>query len=155
DDYDATKVNPKLAADQKALLTSGYKGGSGGDAVARKSGQQAGGRWADDLLNNISDSTGTTYSTQKLEGGTTVNDAIKSIDSGMSKGQPVPIVIGDGAGSKYAHYVLVTGMDKGPPKRYTIHDPGSGKTEIRTEDQITKGNINLGGGWNKLSAVEV
>jgi hypothetical protein len=157
DNADATKVNPKLAQEQKDLLTSKYKGGAGGDATPRNDTGSPTGRWADDLLNNVSDSTGTTYSTQKLGGSTTVNDAIKSIDAGMSKGQPVPIVVGDGGSNVYAHYVLVTGMDPGPPKRYTIHDPGSGTTQVRTEAQIKNGSLQIGGatGWNVISAVEV
>jgi hypothetical protein len=156
DDSDATKVNPKLAEDQRKMLTSSYKGKastdkSGGVAVARgAAGGQ--GRWADDLLNNVSDSTGVSYTTKKLGGGTTVDDAIKSIDSGVSKGQPVPIIIGSGP-TAYNHYVVVTGMEKGPPKSYTIHDPGSGKTVVRTEAQLKGGAINLSG-WNQISAFE-
>ena len=159
DEYDGTKTNPKLAKDQKAMLTSDYKGGvagagtSGGDAVARKSGQAAGGRWADDLLNNNSDTTGITYSTKQIGGTTTVSDAVTSIDAGTSKGQPVPIVIGDGAGSPTAHYVLVTGSDPGPPKRYTIHDPASGTSVVRTENDLKNGTINLAG-WNQIGAYE-
>jgi hypothetical protein len=154
DDLDATKTNPKLAEEQKKMLTSQYKGGKGGDAQARKSGVAADGRWADDLLNNNSDVTGVTYSTKTIGAGTTVDDAIKSIDAGTSKGQPVPIVIGDGGANSTAHYVLVTGQDPGPPKRYTIHDPDSGKTEVRTEAQIKSGAINMGGGWNQIGAYE-
>ncbi len=46
----------------------------------------------------------------------------------------MPIVIGDGAG-QYNHYVLVTGLQPGPPKTYTIHDPYVGVTVTRTEDR--------------------
>ncbi len=156
DDSNATKLNPNLAEDQRKMLTSAYTGKAttykgGGVAVARgaKGGQ---GRWADDLLNNASDSTGINYTTKKIGAGTTVNDAVKAIDAGASKGEPVPLVIGDGP-SAYNHYVVVTGMDKGPPKTYTIHDPGSGTTVVRTEDQLKKGAINLSG-WNQISAFE-
>jgi hypothetical protein len=156
DNTNATKDNPNLAEDQRKMLTSPYKGKAttytgGGVAVARgaKGGQ---GRWADDLLNNVSDSTGITYTTKKIGSGTSVNDAIKSIDSGASKGQPVPIVIGNSS-TDYRHYVVVTGMDKGPPKTYTIHDPGSGATVVRTEDQIKTGAINLSGS-NQIAAFE-
>jgi predicted nucleic acid-binding Zn-ribbon protein len=151
DNADGTKKNPKLAADQKAMLTSGYKGGSGGAAVARSSGGGQG-RWADDLLNNMSDTTGVTYTTKKIDATTKVDDAVKAIDTGVGKGQPVPIVIGNSSTS-YTHYVLVTGMDQGPPKRYTIHDPWSGDTLVRTEAQIKAGTLNIAGS-NQISAFE-
>jgi hypothetical protein len=151
DDTDGTKMNPKLAAEQKAGLESDYKGsvagGSGGVAAPRTGGGS--GRWADDLLNNQSDSTGISYSTKKDPA---ISDAMKTIDSGVGKGQPVPIVIGKSAGD-YRHYVVVTGMTKGPPKQYTIHDPGSGKTVVRTEAEMSGGALNLSGA-NQITAIE-
>jgi hypothetical protein len=156
DNADATAKNPKLAQEQKDMLTSNYTGArgpmSGGGAVPR-SGPAAAGRWNDDLLNNNSDSTGITYAPKDVGAGMSVNDAIGKIDSGTGRGQPVPIVIGDNGANKNAHYVLVTGMGKGPPKQYTIHDPGSGQTVVRTEDDIKNGKINLSG-WNHLSTIE-
>jgi hypothetical protein len=71
----------------------------------------------------------------------------------MDKGEPVPIVIGDGGKNANAHYVLITGMDKGPPKSYSIHDPWSGETVVRSEDEIKQGKLNIAG-WNKLAAIE-
>jgi hypothetical protein len=150
DNADGKKLNPKLAAEQKALLESDYKGQGGGVAANRSS--SGTGRWADDLLNNVSDSTGTSYTTQKMGGSNTVTTAMKSIDDGVSKGQPVPIVIGNSP-SNYQHYVLVTGMEQGPPKRYTIHDPWSGTTVVRTDAQITSGAINIAN-CNQISAIE-
>jgi hypothetical protein len=156
DDADAMAKNPKLAKEQKDMLTSNYTGArgpmSGGGAVAR-SGPAAAGRWNDDLLNNNSDTTGITYAPKDVGAGMSVDDAIGKIDSGTGRGQPVPIVIGDNGANKNAHYVLVTGMGKGPPKQYTIHDPGSGQTVVRTEDDIKNGKINLSG-WNHLSTIE-
>ncbi len=157
DNADATKKNPKLAEEQKAMLESAYAGKAGttgkkGEATNRGDSKKAAGRWADDLLNNASDTTGVTYTTKKMGGGTTVSDAIKSIDGGVSKGQPVPIVIGNSPTS-YTHYVVVTGMDPGPPKRYTIHNPGDGTTSVVTEAQITSGTMGLSGG-NQISAFE-
>lgn len=151
DNTDGTKMNPKLAAEQKAGLESDYKGGiaGAGKGVATPRTGGGSGRWADDLLNNQSDSTGVSYKTQQDP---PVADAMKSIDSGVGKGQPVPIVIGNSAGD-YRHYVVVTGMTKGPPKQYTIHDPGSGKTVVRTEAQITGGALNLSGA-NRITAIE-
>jgi hypothetical protein len=154
DNTSGTKVNPNLAADQKAMLESQYKGsvsgGSAGQAAPRSGGGS--GRWADDLLNNNSDSTGISYSTKQLGGTTTVATAMTTIDNGVSKGQPVPIVIGNSS-SDYRHYVLVTGSDVGPPKSYTIHDPASGTTVVRTEAQLKNGTLNIAGS-NQISAYE-
>ena len=151
DNTDATKMNPKLAAEQKSGLESDYKGsvagGKKGVAAPRTGGGS--GRWADDLLNNQSDTTGITYNTQQNP---PIADAVKAIDSGVGKGQPVPIVIGNAA-SDFRHYVVVTGMTKGPPKQYTIHDPGSGKTVVRSEAQLSGGALNLSGA-NRITAIE-
>ena len=146
-----TASNAKLAAEQKAGLESNYAGGvaSGQKGVATPFGSGGAGRWADDLLNNQSDTTGITYATQKDP---PIPSAMATIESGVSKGQPVPIVIGNSAGN-YQHYVVVTGMTKGPPKQYTIHDPGSGKTVVRTEAQITGGAINLSNS-NQITGIE-
>ena len=150
------KKNPKLAADQKAMLESSYSGSlgkmSGGTAKPRSTAGT--GRWADDLLNKNSDSTGVTYSTKILGGSTNVATAMTAIDNGLSKGQPVPIVIGDGtAKNSTAHYVLVTGSDQGTPKSYTIHDPWTGTTVVRTEAQLKNGTLNIAG-WNQIGAYE-
>jgi hypothetical protein len=153
DDSHPTRLNPHLAEEQRAMLTSPYKGGVGGVAVAR---DQAGGqgRWADDLFNRTSDATGIHYTTKKIQAGeTTVDASMRTIDRAMDRGEPVPIVIGDGGRNAYAHYVLVTGREDGPTKSYSIHDPWSGNTVARTEQQIRGGNINIAG-WNQLGAVE-
>jgi hypothetical protein len=154
DNTDGMKTNPKLAQEQSDMLTSAYTGsvagGTAGVAAPRSGGGS--GRWADDLLNNVSDTTGVKYTTKQLGGTTTVNTAMTAIDNGVSKGQPVPIVIGNSSTS-YTHYVLVTGSDAGPPKKYTIHDPWSGTTVVRTEDELKTGKINLAGS-NQISAYE-
>jgi hypothetical protein len=156
DDADGKKINPKLAAEQEKMLESKYDGTlgkmSGGTAVNRDGKTAGGGRWADDLLNSNSDTTGVTYTTKQMGGTTTVNTALTAIDKGVSKGQPVPIVIGNSP-TNYQHYVLVTGSDQGPPKTYTIHDPWSGTTVTRTEAQIKNGTLNIAGS-NQVSAYE-
>lgn len=145
DNSDGNKVNPKLAKEQKDMLESSYKGGSGGKAYDRNSSKDSG-RWADDLENNMSDSTGVKY-TQKLvdDAGTyKVDDAMKDVDAGLKKGHPVPLVVGQ-SNQHYQHYVLVTGKDKGPPETWTIHDPWDGVTVKRTTQDIKDGKINLAG----------
>jgi hypothetical protein len=77
---------------------------------------------------------------------------MKSINSGVGKWQPVPIVIGNSAGD-YCHHVVVIGMAKGPPKQPTIHDPGSGETVVRTEADLTQGALNLSNA-NQVTAIE-
>src|SRR5262249_25493991 len=156
DNADPKKLNPKMADEQKKMLTSSYSGSqgsmSGGEATARSDTAKRKGRWADDLLNSNSDTTGVTYSTKKLGGTTTTATAVTPIDNGVSKGMPVPIVIGNGP-QQYAHYVLITGMDPGPPKRYTVHNPGDGTTSVVTAAQISSGSMGLAGG-NQITAYE-
>jgi len=153
DNADATKQNPNLAAEQKGMLESEYSGDASGKhtGVAANRGEAAkgGGRWASDKFNELSPQTGVTYSTDKDP---TPKQAIKEIDKGADQGVPVPIVIGNGAG-QYTHYVLVTGKEDGPPKTYTIHDPWSGQTVSRTEDDIKNGTLNIAGS-NQITAVE-
>jgi hypothetical protein len=160
DNTDGTKVNTKLAEEQKAMLETKYAGsvkgavGYAGKAVARD-GQGGAGRWADDLLNARSKTTGLKYSTTSLSAKDYPMDkALKDLDSALSKGRPVPLVIGDGGASANAHYVLATQMDEGPPKQYTIHDPWDGITVTRSAEDLSKGKINLAG-WNQLSSMEL
>lgn len=153
DDSDATKDNPNLAAEQKKMLESEYTGPASGKhkgvAANRGEASSGSGRWGSDFFNDPAEQTGVTYVTKKDPSN---SDALKAIDGGVSQGVPVPIVIGNGPG-QYTHYVLVTGEDDGPPKTYTIHDPYSGKTFTRTEDDIKKGKIDIAGS-NRITAVE-
>jgi hypothetical protein len=158
-DSGPTKGNRKLAAEQKAMLETPYAGkvagaaGIAGKAVARDQGGGAG-RWADDLLNARSATTGLTYTTKLLGGAYTLDKATRELDQALTKGQPVPIVIGDGGANANAHYVLVTQMDEGPPKEYTIHDPWDGITVTRSANDLAQGKVNLAG-WNQVSAMEI
>ncbi|HEX5328065.1 MAG TPA: hypothetical protein VFW75_15470 [Acetobacteraceae bacterium] len=156
DDSDATKDNPNLAADQKAKLTSTYHGDAAPDhsgvAANRDDGAHGSGRWANDLLNNMSDVTGVKYDTKKVGDGATTDDAMKTIDGNTATGTPVPLVIGNGQG-QYTHYVLVTASDPGPPKQYSIHDPWTGTTVIRSEDQLKNGKLDIAGS-NQITAFE-
>ena len=159
DDFDANKVNPKLAAEQKEMLETKYAGGVAGSAgftgkaVARK-GKGGVGRWADDLLNARSATTGLKYNTKFLDATYTVDKATKDLDKALARGNPVPIVIGDGGAAATAHYVLITQMEEGPPKEYTIHDPWDGITVNRSAEDLVNGKINLAG-WNKMASMEL
>jgi hypothetical protein len=145
DDDHARKLNPNMADDQRAVLTSTVNGQQG-IAVARN---QSGGKgmWIDPALNAVSASTGLTYSQMAV--GTAVGQSsqaasIAKIADAAAKGRPVPILIGPPTGDQL-HYVLVTATDAGPPRLFTMHDPWDGKTVIRTEAQITGGQIDLAG----------
>lgn len=151
DGTDATKQNPKLAAEQQTLLTSEYSGSAAGrhSGVAVGRDQLGGsGRWGDDLFNRQKGSTGVQYTNEKAPANPTAR-----IDEGLKTGAPVPIVIGNGA-DQYTHYVLVTGSQPGPPAVYIIHDPWSGKSVQRSADDIKNGRIDLAGS-NQVTAIDV
>ncbi|MEO0482589.1 MAG: papain-like cysteine protease family protein [Planctomycetota bacterium] len=144
DDADGDKKNKKLADEQKKWLESKTGGtGHAGTAVDRGAAGGAG-RWAEDLMNNMSDVTGVEYSNKLVDGSTyKIADAIADIDKGLKAGHPVPIVIGKRQGD-YQHYVLVTGFSE-DKKGWEIHDPWSADTVIRSLDDIKANKINLAG----------
>ena len=153
DETSGTKLNKSLGQEQKKLLESKNPDGSkGGDAVARGSGIAADGRWNTDLLNNIQKSTGLSYERKRVGVDETMDQSVTSINDGLAKGAPVPIVIGDGGKNATAHYVVIVASDPGPPRYYSIHDPASGDTVVRSEDQLRKGNLDMG--WTKLYSIE-
>jgi hypothetical protein len=152
DGNDPTKFNPNLAEEQRRMLTSTYHGPTSADHAGTAVGRdQAGGsgRWADDLFNQNSSATGVTYATSLDPSGA---QAVNMVDQGLQTGAPVPIVIGNGPG-QYTHYVMVLSSDPGPPKTYLIHDPWSGQTVTRTEDQMRNGTLDIAGS-NQVTAVE-
>jgi hypothetical protein len=160
DNADATKINPKLAEEQRKALESDYKGGVSGGGKGKavsmdehKKNATGRGRWNDDLLNNMSDSTGVEYSNKKVDGATyKVDDAMKDVEKAAKSGHPVPIVVG-GSSNDFAHYVVVTKVDPGPPKTWTIHDVGSGKTFTKNADDIKNNNMGIGT-YNQITALE-
>ena len=107
----------------------------------------------------MKDITGVKYENKKIgEGGLTVDKAVDDIKANVEKKIPVPIVVG-ASEANYAHYVIVTATDPGPPRKFTIHDPANGTTETRTEEELKGGKIDIAGpekgkGYMKLSAYE-
>lgn len=153
DETSGTKLNKSLGKEQKKLLESRNEDGSkGGQAVARGSGIEARGRWNTDLLNKIEKSTGVSYDRKVVGEDETMDETVTSINDGLSKGAPVPIVVGDGGDNATAHYVVIMATDPGPPRYYSIHDPASGDTVVRSEDQLRNGNLDLG--WTTLYSIE-
>lgn len=159
DESDATSTNPDLAEEQRAMLESPYGGthfgahtGVASDVNDPASGA---GRWADDLLNSHSDSTGLGFAPQTVGAGMDISvaDAITAIDAGLGSGMPVPIVVGSGVGVT-AHYVIITHVNEVAGVRtYTIHNPGDGKTTQVALSDLQNGNMNLSG-WTTLTAIE-
>jgi hypothetical protein len=144
DDKDGSKTNPNLAADQSAILMEG-----GGTVTDRDT--KGGGMWITDDLNKVAATTGLTYDTKKIGEGATLEEGITAINEATAKGAPVPIVIGNGS-QDYAHYVLITASDPGPPRYYKIHDPWSGETVTRSEKQLRGGQLDIAGGLNDLES---
>ncbi len=144
DNTDSEKLNKDLADDQKAILT-------GGGGVATNRNTKGRGMWVTDPLNKISASTGLSYENKTIPDGGTVEDGIATLNDATMKGEPVPIVIGNGS-KDFAHYVLVTASDPGPPRYYKIHDPWSGETVTRSEKQMRDGELDIAGGLNQLEA---
>ena len=147
DNADATKLNPKLAEDQKQMLQGG-----GGVATSRDDPEGKGaGLVFKTLLNKQTDSTGLVYDSKVLGSDVAVGDALNTMEDGVKKGVPVPITVGDSA-HPYAHAALVVAVDDGPPRTFTIHDPYYGKTDTFTEDQIKNDQVSVGG-WNHVGVV--
>ncbi len=157
DDSNAMALNPKMAADQKAMLETRYADGTEGGRAHNRGGPDPNqrGRWNTDLLNKNKASTGLTFTHKAVGTDVTVDQVVDELTADVQKGLPVPLVIGDGSPEHTnAHYVLVLATAAGPPRFFAIHDPASGDTEIRSEADMRSGNINLGGGWNKIGSYE-
>lgn len=154
DNADGAGLNPNMAAEQKAWLESNNPDGSaGGQARDRGDRTAARGRWNTDLLNNQKGSTGLDYTRRMLTDDKSKAKGIKDMNAALDKKMPVPIVVGDGGAHAHAHYVVITASDPGPPRYYSIHDPATGDTVVRSEEQLKGGN--LGVSWNKISAIEL
>ena len=55
-------------------------------------------------------------------------------------------------GDNGGHIVMMTGIDDGPPRRYSFHDPWDGKTLVFTDKQISSNNIDIAG-WKKMTHI--
>jgi hypothetical protein len=151
DDDNARKLNPKMAADQKTVLTSDVLG-QRGVAVNR---DQSGGKgmWIGPALDSVQASTGLVYSQEPVPAGAAMSASVSKMAAAVAKGEPVPILIGAATGNQL-HYVLLTATEPGPPRLFVVHDPWDGKTVMRTEEQIKGGKIDLAG-WNVIRYVEM
>ena len=142
DDDDATKLNPALAEEQRKMLEA-----HGGVAVARDA-TGGDGMATVDGLNEQSATTGLDFTATVI---TTANidAALTEVDTAVASGLPVPLALGDDTGG---HAVLVTGVDPGPPRRYSIHDPYNGEIVVVTDKQLKDGDFNIAN-WTRLKKV--
>ncbi len=107
------------------------------------------GRTGVDLLNKNQASTGLKYE-QVLVNDSTREAAVNDITAELMLGRPVPLTVGSFEGQT-AHYVLALGIVPGNPKSIIIHDPGTGTTVMRTEDQLKNNQMDLPSTWGRLT----
>ena len=149
DDKSPNAANPQMAADQKNMLVSG-----GGTPASRDKAAQGAGMWGTPFnygLDQAGKSSNVSFDGKLVGPGYTPDNALQDMDGPLKGGVPVPIVVGSDT-SNDSHAALVTAVDDGPPRSYSIHDPYAGKTMVVTEDQFKNGTLNVAG-WPKLKAV--
>jgi hypothetical protein len=147
DNTEATKINPKMAEEQRAELE-----GHGGVAASRSK-DTGKGMGLKGILGEQKDKTGLQFENIDLEAGDLDAQMTKGLDEAqksLKAGLPVPVRVGNGGAG--GHFVLMTGVDDGPPRRYSFHDPWEGKTDIFSEEQIKSGKLNIAG-WTNLTDV--
>jgi hypothetical protein len=117
-------------------------GAQGGLAVPR--GATGGrGRFIEDII-SAQRSIGLTYNLRTIQGTYTIDKAVRELDAALPRGLPVPLVVRSQANT--THYVLAIAHWKMKGQKvYTIHDPGQGKTVIRTEKQLRSNQLSLSG----------
>lgn len=148
DDDDPTAINKKMAAEQKAILESHE-----GVAKPRDEDKAEGGEGMklSGALNETSDTTGLKFDTTSVSEDEDLGKGLDSASDALKGGLPVPCrVSSDGADG--GHAVLLTGVDPGPPRRFSFHDPWEGQTVVFTEEQIKKHEIDIAG-WSKLTHI--
>ncbi len=148
DDDDGKKLNARMAAEQKAILES-----HGGTAAPRDGEKAAAGQGMgmSDTLNETTDATGLEFEMEPVKDEAAMTKGLDDAAAALKGGLPVPIRVG-GDDPDAGHAVLMTGVDAGPPRRFSFHDPWEGETLIFTEDQIKKNDINIAG-WKKLTII--
>ncbi|ADB14843.1 hypothetical protein Psta_0147 [Pirellula staleyi DSM 6068] len=146
----AEKFSPDVL---KAWFDKDVKGkrSSAGVAVhiGNPSPEHGRGRTGVDLLNKNQASTGLKYE-QVLVNDSTREAAVNDITAELMLGRPVPLTVGSFEGQT-AHYVLALGIVPGNPKSIIIHDPGTGTTVMRTEDQLKNNQMDLPSTWGRLT----
>jgi len=140
---DGLKLNKKMAEEQKTMLE-----GHGGIAASRDkdTGQ---GMVLDGLLNEQTGKIGVKFNCESTAGDKAMGAALDDAEKALKGGLPVPVRVG---GDNGGHFVLMTGIEPGPPRRYSFHDPWEGKTLVFTDEQIKTNKINIAG-WTKMTHI--
>jgi hypothetical protein len=121
----------------------------GGIAVSRSNETDGQGMVLDGLLNEQTGKIGVKFNIESASGDTAMGKALDDAEKALKGGLPVPVRVGGDSGG---HFVLMTGVDAGPPRRYSFHDPWDGKTLVFTDEQIKTNNINIAG-WTKMTHI--
>ncbi len=143
---DGEAMDPKMAEEQRAMLEDR----GGGVAVSRDQHEGTGkGMNITNLLGDQTPKIGLKFSLEGTETDEKMTKGLNDAAIALKKGLPVPVRVGGAAGG---HAVLMTGIDDGPPRRISFHDPWDGKTLVFTEEQIKTNKINIAG-WTKMTHV--
>ena len=141
DDTDGNAKSPELAKEQSDMLAS-----QGATATPRdQAGDGLSISGVETIFNATSDATGIKYENKPI---TDEDAALTKMASLISSGLPVPLLVG--AGGSPSHAVLLTGYDPGPPRRFSIHDPGNGETQNVTDQQIKDKRLDISG-WTEIT----
>jgi hypothetical protein len=135
-----------MADEQKAMLE-----GHGGVAKPRADDKSAGGQGMvlDGLLGEQTAKIGVKFECESAGTDDKMTKALADAETALKGGLPVPVRVGGASGG---HFVLMTGVDDGPPRRYSFHDPWDGKTLVFTDTQIKTKNINIAG-WTEMTHI--
>ena len=140
---DATKLNPKLAEEQRRILTAG-----GGVATSRDT---AGvGMMIAPALTTLGAGTGVKFDFQPANDAT-IDTRLTEIDSALGGGLPVPLRVSS-PGASAGHFILAVAVAAGPPRTYSIHDPWDGKLVKVTDADIKAKRLNIAG-WSAVTDV--
>jgi hypothetical protein len=142
DDSDGTDLNAKMAAEQKKNLED-----HGGIAVNRD--HHGAGMTLTGHLNEQTDKLGVKFDIESVGTDDGMTKGLNDAEAALKKGLPVPVRVG---GDNGGHFVLMTGVEDGPPRRYSFHDPWEGKTLVFTDEQIKQNKINIAG-WTKMTHI--
>lgn len=142
DDSSGTAMNEKMAEEQRKNLEK--YGGIAVDRDHHGAGMTLGG-----LLNDQTDKIGVKFDIESVRGDDKMTKGLNDAEAALKKGLPVPVRVG---GDNGGHFILMTGVEDGPPRRYSFHDPWEGITQVYTEDDIKADKINIAG-WTKMTHI--
>lgn len=146
DDKDGNRLNPALANEQFNLLTQ-----TGGIVASRDEADHGRGGKMSTVLNSEGAGMGLTFDRKEIGSDVTMDDALATAQERLKSGLPVPICVGDDA-NPYAHAAMMTAVEDGPPRRFSIHDPWTGSVKTYSEADIRAGKLDLAS-CKKIAAI--